>query len=172
LGLAPPPQIFRDLESPATRGMDSLRVHRSAAPARISTVGGRPIPTDSAAQRRNPPGRNNLVSPRTLASRILAALVRRHHPPHSPARPQAPSGRGGEEARLKDGEAPDPLATDLYRPRPRRLKMNPISPRFPHDMFKIPPFLLTCTQNLVITIRSIRTGLGVCQFGGSETSRV
>jgi len=32
-------------------------------------------------------------------------------------------------------------------------------------------FLLTCHQILVITIRSIRTGLGVCQFGRSETSR-
>lgn len=34
----PPPQIFRDLESPAPGGMDFLRAHRSAAPARISTA--------------------------------------------------------------------------------------------------------------------------------------
>jgi hypothetical protein len=128
LGRAPPPQIFRDLESPATRGMNSLRAHRSAAPARISTVGGRPIPIDSAAQRRNPPGRNNLVSPRTLAGRILAARVRRHHPPHSPARPQAHSGRGGEEARVKDGEAPGPLR---YRPLPPPALPSQKDPHFP-----------------------------------------
>ena len=88
----------------------------------------RPIPIDSAAQRRNPPARNNLVSPRTLASRILAALVRRHHLPHSPARPQAHSGRGGEEARLKDGEAPDPLR---YRPLPPPAVPSQNDPHFP-----------------------------------------
>jgi hypothetical protein len=32
-------------------------------------------------------------------------------------------------------------------------------------------FPLTCRQNLVINIRSIRTSLGVCKFGGSQASR-
>src|ERR1700726_1459645 len=48
------------------------------------------------------------------------------------------------------------------------------SPRRPPFVEILPTFylfLLTCSQILVITIRSIRTGLGVCQFGRSSTSR-
>src|ERR1700756_522603 len=66
-----------------------------------------------------------------------------------------------------------PIPTGLLSPQ-NRLKLTPIPlsatlfveilPTFCH-------FLLTCSQILVITIRSIRTGLGVCQFGRSLTSR-
>ena len=52
----------------------------------------------------------------------------------------------------------------------KRLKMIPTSPPGRHCP-KFPHFLLTCSHILVITIRSIRTGLGVCLFGRSTTAR-
>jgi hypothetical protein len=52
------------------------------------------------------------------------AIIHRIHP----ARPQAHSGRGGEEARLKDGEAPDPLR---YRPLPPPALPSQNDPHFP-----------------------------------------
>ena len=56
------------------------------------------------------------------------------------------------------------------KPPLHRLKLIPI-PASPAPFRNFDPPYLTCSQILVITIRSIRTGLGVCQFGRSTASR-
>jgi hypothetical protein len=55
---------------------------------------------DSLAQRRDTPRRHNLVSARPVASRILAAVVARHHPQGSPARAETHSRGCGERQRV------------------------------------------------------------------------
>src|ERR1700726_4566325 len=62
--------------------------------------------------------------------------------------------------------------TGLSPPKPSQNDSNSLSdPTFVEILPTFYRFLLTCSQILVITIRSIRTGLGVCQFGRSSTSR-
>src|SRR5665213_2807895 len=68
--------------------------HPPAALARLYGEPARRVPFDRAGRRPHAPGRYDLVYQPYVAGVLLAAVVRRDHPPHSPARPRPYQGTG------------------------------------------------------------------------------
>src|SRR5262249_4498196 len=119
LGRAAPARVRRHAESRAHGGMDTLPAHRAAAPARLPGVGGRRVSPDPARRRSHASPGHDLVPAFPLARRVLEAVVRLHHPSHSPAGPRAHPRRGrGGSMRIVipggSGQVGTALARDLW----------------------------------------------------------
>jgi hypothetical protein len=92
----------------ADGGVDAVSLRQAAPPRGVLRVGAGRVPAHTARWRPHAPGRNHLVPTPYVARRLLAAMVRRRPPPHSPSRASAHQTFGRSTLLSKGGASGAP----------------------------------------------------------------